>query len=246
MANMLRTSGHRGAGSSVDRTLERKLSYTRNVLDYNRVKRRNINSEKRRSQLKEAHKKSLLLHAMENENFELPEDLKKDKKETVSKMEINRLAMKEFVYNSKNGFLLDLAQIIVSFVSTLTYVVECSLLESAIYLPTSICYIEIIVSFFFIFDYLLHWYISESRIQYIFGQDALLDMASILPILGYANPEQYQYLIFLRVFRVARVYRVLRLVVKTTISDDSEVTHTKVRQQLYRILLYQVLMDLDR
>ena len=230
-----RTSGHKGASGSVDKTLERKLSYTRNVLDYNRVKRININSEKRRSQLKAAHKKNMLLHAMENENFELPEDLKKDKKETVSKMEINRLAMKEFVHNSKNGFLLDLAQIIVSFVSTLTYVVECYLLESVIYLPTSIRYIEIIVSFFFIFDYLLHWYISESRIQYIFGMDALFDMASIIPILGYANPAQYQYLIFLRVFRVARVYRVLRLVVKTTMSDDSEVTHTKVRQQLYRI-----------
>ena len=129
MANMLRTSGHRGAGSFVDRTLERKLSYTRNVLDYNRVKRRNINSEKRRSQLKEAHKKSLLLHAMENENFQLPEELRKDKKESVSKMEINRLAMKEFVNNSKDGFLIDLAQIIVSFISTIVYVFECYLLH---------------------------------------------------------------------------------------------------------------------
>ena len=69
-------------------TKEVNLSYARNVLDYNRVRKRNINSEKRRSQLKEAHKKSLLLHAMENENFELPSDIVKEKKKEVSKMEV--------------------------------------------------------------------------------------------------------------------------------------------------------------
>ena len=95
--------------------------------------------------------------------------------------------------------------------------------------------LENCISACFIFDFVLHWFIADSRIQYLFGFDAILDVISILPVLGYAS-VQYQNLIFLRVFRIHRVYRILRLVVKTNLIDGIEVTYPKVRQQLYRII----------
>ena len=85
--------------------------------------------------------------------------------------------------------------------------------------------------------YLILFYtgLLQIRIQYLFGFDAIMNVISILPVLGYAS-VRYQNLIFLRVFRIHRVYRILRLVVKTNLIDGIEVTYPKVRQQLYRII----------
>ena len=87
------------------------------------------------------------------------------------------------------------------------------------------------------FDFLLHWFISESRVQHIFTFDAMIDVLSFIPIFGILDEtSEFRSVLFFRVFRIHRVFRILRLVGKSSRAVDADMTQSKVRQQLYLVI----------
>ena len=232
---MIHGGGEHGGG------VVRALAFTRGPLDLNNraKKKKNISSEKRRKLLKDEHRKNLILHAMEDETFQLPADMdKKDEKDKkLTRMQKLKIDVQDFAVKSKCGFYVDLFQILVSFISTIVYIFETVLLQTSNVFPLYIMVLELFFALMFGFDFLLHWFISESRVQHIFTFDAMIDVLSFIPIFGILDEtSEVRGVLFFRVFRIHRVFRILRLVGKSSRAVDADMTQSKVRQQLYLVI----------
>jgi voltage-gated potassium channel len=233
MATRMKPRGSEAASATV-----RKLQFIRGPeLDRTR-KKKNSTSANRRKKLKEEHRKGLILHAMEDETFKLPADINKSKDEVkISRLARLKMAVQDFAVKSKTGFYVDIFQILVSLVATFVYIAEQFMLQASDKFPFYIILVECFFAFLFSFDFLLHWFIADSRIQHIFSFDAIIDFLSIIPIMGILDEtSDVRHVMFFRAFRIFRVFRILRLVGKTSRTISSDVTRSKVRQQMYLIM----------
>jgi len=108
--------------------------------------------------------------------------------------------------NSKFGFYNDTLQTIVSFVACIMYIVT-TYLEAAGELPWWMFAFEWAVFVIFTADYLMHAFVADSKFAHFFSTSALLDLASILPIISLYIDTSIG---FLRIFRLFRIFRVMR------------------------------------
>lgn len=78
--------------------------------------------------------------------------------------------------------------------------------------PTSVQYIELVILICMVMDFLLFFYISENRLLYLFGFQALVSYITIIPtflvrVKIITDTFKVKYLLFCRVFRFFSIFR---------------------------------------
>lgn len=122
------------------------------------------------------------------------------------------------VMRTQIGFFLDAFQTLLSFCACFTYVAA-TYLEADGPLPRGLLTVEYFFAAMFVFDYLLHLFISDNRMVHVFSTEAMVDLFAILPVFTLESDATIG---FLRVFRVFRVVRILRGYRMFTSTDSSE------------------------
>ncbi|KAL4152524.1 hypothetical protein PRNP1_009453 [Phytophthora ramorum] len=106
------------------------------------------------------------------------------------------------------GLALELVNFALSMLIFLAYIAE--IYEMDIYYSHTRTAVEMIATFFFIFDFGLHVFTATDRWEYVFSAHGVIDLVTIIPCLVvFVDPGSRSDLMF--VFRVLRIFRVLRV-----------------------------------
>ncbi|KAA0156007.1 hypothetical protein FNF29_01425 [Cafeteria roenbergensis] len=125
--------------------------------------------------------------------------------------------------NSKFGFYNDTVQTVFSFLACIMYIVS-TYLESAGEIPWWLYVFEWVVFVVFVTDYLMHLFVADNKFAHFFSSSALLDLASILPIISLYVDTSIGFLRILRLFRIFRVMRSFGTAGSGTPSADGAAT----------------------
>lgn len=79
--------------------------------------------------------------------------------------------------------------------------------EAAGELPLGILIFEWVTFVAFLGDYLLHLFMAESRVGYLFSSSAVIDALALLPVISIATDAKVGFLRILRVFRILRILK---------------------------------------
>jgi len=128
---------------------------------------------------------------------------------------------------SEFGIAFDLFQAMLSLVACAVYIASTYLVVGDDPLPISLVIIEVILTFFFLLDYVLHLYLSQSKCRFIFSCHSMVDVLAIAPSITLFLPAAK--IGFVRLLRGVRVVRVLRVNRIFAVSKDHT---TEVQQQM--------------
>ena len=114
--------------------------------------------------------------------------------------------LEHILTHTEIGFYFDTFQTILSLVACIMYIVS-TYAEAAGELPLGIIIFEWLTFVAFLTDYLLHLFMHESKIGYIFSSSAMVDLLAIMPIISIATTARIGFLRILRVFRILRILK---------------------------------------
>jgi hypothetical protein len=121
--------------------------------------------------------------------------------------------------NSRFGFANDAVQTIFSFLACGMYIVA-TYLEAEGELPWWMFVFEWLAFVVFTVDYIMHLFVAENKCMHFFSRTALVDLASILPIISLYIDTSIGFLRILRLFRIFRVMRSFSAPVEGTGGED--------------------------
>jgi hypothetical protein len=133
--------------------------------------------------------------------------------------------LESYLYtHSSWGFVLDLAQALLSLVSVALFIAS-SYRPPTEAEPLWAMVLELVLTLYFLADYSLRFYMSKDRLAYYFSASSLLDYITIIPgLVGIAIAESAfdaQAWTVARTLRVFRIFRVVRMMRVVTLSPGS-------------------------
>lgn len=103
--------------------------------------------------------------------------------------------------------------------------------------PTWLVAFECTVAVFFVFELLLHIYLSPSRCHYLLSWGAILDVLTIVPVVIVLFPDQKLGVIrLLRGIRVLRILRIQRLF--SSSSDQTDVVQRQIVLVVLKLIAF--------
>ena len=104
------------------------------------------------------------------------------------------------------GFYFDTFQTALSLAACFMYIGS-TYAEAVGELPLGILVFEWVTFVAFLADYLLHLFMAESRVGYLFSSGAMIDLLALLPVISIATDAKVGFLRILRVFRILRILK---------------------------------------
>ena len=130
------------------------------------------------------------------------------------------MRLKEYLFNvifesdNKAGKWFDIVLLYLIFFSVLLVVVE-SVPEIGLQYTKLFWSIEAVLTVIFSIEYITRIFVSPRPLKYILSFWGIIDLLSILPTYLSILLSGYHYLIVVRIFRLLRVFRILRLASST-------------------------------